>query len=91
MIIKENGKSVDNKIDYIYLLLHRMKADKISSQYIYLKRRVVEAIRSYCEIILQYHNIVESKRSKIKKLEIEKKIALLLLVLAMPEEAAKIY
>lgn len=72
-------------------MIHRFKADKISSQYIYVKKRVVEAIKSYSEIIHQYDRIAESKKEKINKLDIEKKIARLLLVIGLPEEAVRIY
>ena len=72
-------------------MIHRYKADQISSRFIYEKQRVVEAIKSYSEIIHQYDRIVEAKRDKINKLDIEKRIARLLLVIGLPDEAARIY
>lgn len=38
-------------------MIHRFKADKIASQYIYVKKKVVQAIKSYSEIIHQYERI----------------------------------
>lgn len=72
-------------------MIHRFKADKISSAYIFNKKKVVDAIKSYSEIIYKYDSIAESKRDKINKLDIEKKIARLLLVIGLPDEAIRIY
>lgn len=66
-------------------MIHRFKADQISARFIYEKQRVVEAIKSYSEIIHQYNRIVEAKRDKINKLDIEKRIARLLLVIGLPD------
>lgn len=69
-IIKENSKNVENKIDYIYLLIHQLKADKISKDYSFIKERAVQAIKSYSEIIHQYPKLPEGKKLEIKRLEI---------------------
>jgi tetratricopeptide (TPR) repeat protein len=90
-IIRENSRGFESKIEYIYVMIHRFKADQISARFIYEKQRVVEAIKSYSEIIHQYNRIVEAKRDKINKLDIEKRIARLLLVIGLPDEAALIY
>ena len=91
MIIKENSKGAENNLDYIYLLIHKLKADEIFSRYGFSQKRSVEATKSYSEIIFNFHKIPEGKKEKFKKLEIEKKIARLLLAISLPEEAARIF
>lgn len=49
------------------------------------------AVNSYAEIILDYDKIAESKKEKINKFNIEKKMARLLILIDLPDESLEIY
>lgn len=91
-IIKESsGKESEGKIESIYIMIHKYKADQIASKFSWDKKKVVQAIRSYSEILLKYDRLSENKKAKFNKFKIEKKIAKLLCLIDQAEEAANIF
>jgi hypothetical protein len=89
--INDDRIADDGNIVSIFVSLHRFKADRIAKMFIFDKSRVVEAVRSYCQIILKYDYLVKRKKKNFNKFQIEKKIASLLCVIGLPSEAATIY
>ena len=58
-------------MEYVYLLLHKMKANVISSsKYIADSDKVVDAIRSYCLILAREHKLSAEEKANIDRFNI---------------------
>lgn len=91
-IIKEScGNEGEGKIESITTMIHKYKADRIAAKFSWDRKFVVEAIKSYSEILLTYDRLSEAKKAKFNKFKISKKIADLLCLIDQAEEAANIF
>lgn len=78
-------------MEYIFLHIHELKAYLIATNYIYDIQKVIAAIKSYALIVIGYVNLSPNKRELIDIVTIFKRLARLLKVAGLEEEAAEIY
>lgn len=91
-IISENAsKDVVKDMASIFLHIHELKAYLIANDYIYDVEKVIQAIKSYALIVIAYGNISPNKRELIDIVTIYKRLARLLKVVSLEEQAAQIY